>query len=152
MSEAYHRSVELYWMAKSTDESNREFNVEMKRLAVHDDYHACLRILATYSRTHEDSVTAYSIWGGRKRLGLKFQGRNVTIGVMKGDDIPVGVTSEIRNPFELKRYLENTMLFSLVNLNETIFEKAYEQLKKIEAEKKIRIDRDETKKWSYGPR
>jgi len=152
MSEAYRRSVELYWMAKKTDELNREFNVEMKRIAVHDDYHTCLRILATYSRTHEDSVTAYSIWGGRKRLGLKFQGRNVTIGVVKGDDIPVAVTNEIINPSLLTKYLENTMLFSLVNLNETMFEKAYQQLKKIESEKKIRIDREETKKWSYGSR
>jgi hypothetical protein len=76
----------------------------------------------------------------------------VTIGVVKSDNIPVGVTNEIRNPFELKRHLENTMLFSLANLNETIFEKAYQQLKKIESEKKIRIDLEETKKWSYHPR
>jgi hypothetical protein len=149
MSEAYHRSVELYWLAKKTDELNREFNVEMKKLAVHDDYHNCLRILATYSRTHEDSVTAYSIWGGRKTLGVKFQGKNVTIGAVKDGDIPVGVTTEIRHPLVLKRYLENTMLFSVANLNEAIFEKAYQQLKKIETEKNIRIDREEIKKWSY---
>ena len=149
MSEAYHRSVELYWLAKKTDEANREFNVEMKKLAVHDDYHACLRILTTYSRTHEDSVTAYSIWGGRKTLGVKFQGRNVTVGVVKDEDIPVGVTTEIRHPLVLKRYLENTMSFSVGNLNETIFEKAYRQLKKIEVEKHITIDHEEIKKWSY---
>ena len=152
MSEAYRDSVRLYWMAKNTDATNRQFNVESKRMSVHDDYLTCLRILAAYGRTHEDSVIAYAIWGGRKRLGLKFQGRNVTIGVVKGDDIPVGVTNESSNSIVLRRYLENTMLFSLVNLNETVFEKAYQQLRKIESEKKIKIEHEETKKWSYGHR
>ena len=78
-------------MAKKTDAPNREFNVESESLSVHDDYLACLRILALYSRTHEDSVVAYAIWGGRKKLGLKFQGRNVTIGGVTGGDIPIGV-------------------------------------------------------------
>ena len=71
---------------------------------------------------------------------------------MKSNDIPVGVTNEIRNPFELRRYLESTMRFTLANLNEQIFEKAYEQLKKIESEKKIRIEHDEIKRWSFLPK
>ncbi len=79
-------------MAKKTDAPNREFNVESESLSVHDDYLACLRILALYSRTHEDSVIAYAIWGGRKKLGLKFQGKTVTIGVVTGGDIPIGIT------------------------------------------------------------
>lgn len=141
MSEAYNMSVRLYWMAKNTDAPNREFNVESERISVHDDYLTCLRILAAYSRTHEDSVVAYAIWGGGKRLGLKFQGRNVTIGVVKDGDIEVGVTHEVKSPFELRRYLENTMGFTPENLNEQIFEKAYEQLKRIESERKIIIDR-----------
>jgi hypothetical protein len=134
-------------MAKNTEASNREFNVESKREAVHDDYHACLRLLTTYSRTHDVSIVAYAIWGGRKKLGLKFQGKNVTVGVVKGDDIKVGVTREVKNSFELRRYLENTMGFTIANLNEGIFDKAYEQLKKIESETQIKIDPEETKKW-----
>ena len=136
-------------MAKETDEQNREFNVEMKRLAIHDDYHTCLTILATYSRTHDNPIIAYSIWGARKRLGLKFNGRNVTVGVVKGGDIPVGVTVELKNPFLLRKYLENTMQFTVANLNEEVFERAYQQLRKIETQKKITIDREEIKKWSY---
>jgi len=147
MSETYKMSVRMYWMAKNTDAPNREFNVESQKMSVHDDYLACLRILAAYSRTHEDSVVAYAIWGGRKRLGLKFQGKNVTIGVVKAGDVEMGVTREVKSPFELRRYLENTMGFTVANLNEEIFEKAYEQLKRIESEKKITIDRQETKEW-----
>ena len=150
MSEAYRASVRLYWMAKNTDAANREFNVESKRMCVQDDYLTCLRILAAYTRTHEDSVLAYAIWGGRKRLGLKFQGRNVTIGDVKGSEIRVGVTREVKNPFELRRFLENTMGFTVSNLNEEIFEKAYDQLKRIESEKKITIDPQEVKEW-HGP-
>jgi len=137
-------------MAKNTDAANREFNVESKRMSVHDDYLTCLRILTAYARTHEDSVLAYAIWGGRKRLGLKFQGRNVKIGGVKDSEIPVGLTREIKNPFELRRFLENTMGFTVSNLNEELFEKAYEQLKRIESEKKITIDTQEVKEW-YGP-
>jgi len=147
MSEAYNASVRLYWMAKNTDASNREFNVDSKRAAVHDDYHACLRLLTTYTRTHDISIVAYAIWGGRKRLGLKFQGKDVTVGVVKGGDIKVGVTREVRNAFDLQRYLENTIGFTIGNLNEEIFAKAYEQLKKIESETQIKIDPDEAKKW-----
>jgi hypothetical protein len=147
MSETYNASVRLYWAAKNTDAPNREFNVDSKRLSVHDDYHACLKILAIYSRTHEESVVAYAIWGGRKRLGLKFQGRRVTIGVAKGGDVEVGVTHEIKSPSELRKFLENTMGFTVANLNEEMFEKAYEQLKKVESEKKIEIDPEEPKKW-----
>ena len=147
MSEAYNASVRLYWMAKNTDASNREFNVDSKRAAVHDDYHACLRLLTTYTRTHDVSIVAYAIWGGRKRLGLKFQGKDVTVGVVKGGDIKVGVTREVRNAFDLQRYLENTIGFTIGNLNEEIFSKAYEQLKKIESETQIKIDPDEAKKW-----
>jgi hypothetical protein len=147
MSEAYKTSVGLYWMAKNTDAPNREFNVESMSMSVHDDYMTCLRILAAYGRTHEDSVLAYAIWGGRKKLGLKFQGRNVTIGDVKGGDIPVGVTREVKSPFELTKFLENTMGFTVSNLNEEIFEKAYEQLKRIESEKKITISREDAKEW-----
>jgi hypothetical protein len=147
MSEAYHKSVRLYWMAKKTDAPNREFNVESQSLSVHDDYLACLRILALYSRTHQDTVVAYAIWGGRKKLGLKFQGKNVIIGSVIGGDIPIGVTREVKNPYELKKFLENTMGFTVENLNEGIFEKASEQLKRIESEKKITIDREGTKEW-----
>jgi hypothetical protein len=92
-----------------------------------------LKILASYSRTHDDSVLAYAIWGGRKRLGLKFQGKNVTIGSVKGGDIPVGVTREVKSPFELRKFLQNTMGFTVANLNEESFSKAYEQLKRIES-------------------
>lgn len=147
MSEAYHSSVKLYWMAKKTDATNREFNVDSVKMAIQDSYLACLKILASYSRTHEDTVLAFAIWGGRKRLGLKFQGRKVTIGSVKAGDIPVGVTREVKSPFELKKFLENTMRFTVANLNEEIFEKAYEQLKRTESEKKITIDREETKEW-----
>lgn len=134
-------------MAKKTDAPNREFNVESESLSVHDGYLACLRILALYSRTHRDPVVAYAIWGGRKKLGLKFQGRNVTIGGVTGGDIPIGVTREVKNPYELKKFLENTMGFTVENLNEEIFEKASQQLKRIESEKKITIDREGTKEW-----
>jgi hypothetical protein len=147
MSEAYNTSVRLYWMAKNTDAPNREFNIESQRMSVHDDYHTCLILLAAYARTHEDSVVAYSIWGGRKRLGVRFQGKNMRVGVVKGGDVEVGVTHEIKSPYELRKYLQNTMGFTVANLNEEMFEKAYEQLKKIESEKKIRIDPEETKKW-----
>jgi len=150
LSEAYEAGVKLYWMAKDTDASNREFNIESQRMAVHDDYLTCLRILTAYARTHKDSVLAYSIWGGRKRLGLKFQGKNVTIGGVKGGEIPVGVTREVKNPFELRRFLENTMGFTVSNLNEQSFEKAYEQLKKIELEKEITISAEAVKEWHTG--
>lgn len=134
-------------MAKNTEAPNREFNVESKRGAVHDNYHACLRLLSTYSRRHDTPIVAFSIWGLRKRLGLKFHGNNVTIGVVKGDKIEVGVTREVKNPYELRRYLENAMGFTIANLNEEIFDKAYERLKKIESEIGIRIEPEETKKW-----
>jgi len=148
MSETYNESVRLYWMAKNTEGPNRAFNVESKRIAVHDDYHACLRLLTTYCRTHDTTLVVWAIWGGRKRLGVKFHGKEVSVGVVKGGDIEVGLTREIRNAYELKRYLENTMGFTTANLNETLFEKAYEQLKKIETETQMKIDPDETKRWS----
>jgi hypothetical protein len=151
MSEAYNKSVKLYWMAKNTASPNRAFNVESKRVAVHDDYHACLRLLSHYTRAHDTSIVAYAIWGGRIRLGLKFHGKAVTIGVVKNDDIEVGVTHEIRNPYELQRYLENRMGFTIANLNEELFEKARERLMKIESELNIRIDPEETKKWFTQP-
>ena len=66
---------------------------------------------------------------------------------MTGGDIPIGVLREVKNPYELKKFLENTMGFTVENLNEGIFEKASEQLKKIESEKKITIDREGTKEW-----
>jgi hypothetical protein len=134
-------------MAKNTAAPNREFNVESERAAVHDDYYACLRLLTTYTRTRDVSIVAYAIWGGRKRLGLKFQGKDVTVGVVKDGDIKVGVTREVMHAFDLRRYLENTIGFTIANLNEEIFEKAYEQLKKIESEMQIKIDPEETKKW-----
>ena len=146
MSEAYNESVRLYRMAKNTEGPNRAFNVEAKRLAVHDDYHNCLRLLTTYCRTHDTALVACAIWGGRKRLGVKFQGKNVTVGVVKSGDIEVGITREIRNAYELKRYLENTMGFTTSNLNETLFQNAYEQLRKIEKDTEMKIDPDETKK------
>ena len=136
-------------MAKKTDVPNRDFNVESESLSVHDDYLACLRILALYSRTHEDSVVAYSIWGGRKKLGLKFQGKNVTIGGVTGGDIPVGITREVKNPYELKKFLENTMGFTVENLNEGIFEKASEQLKRIESKRKLQSIVKEAKNGNF---
>jgi hypothetical protein len=151
MSEAYNTTVKLYWIAKNTEAPNREFNVDSMRTAVHDHYHACLRLLATYSRTHHTSIVAYAIWGGRMKLGLKFHGKNLTVGVVKGDDIKVGVTREIKYASELQGYLEKTMGFTIANLNEELFEKAYEQLKKIESETQIKIDPEETKKWSTQP-
>jgi hypothetical protein len=147
MSEAYRSSVRLYWMAKKTDEPNRAFNVESERLSVHENYHNCLRILAIYSRTHRGSVLAHGIWGGRKILGLKFQGKNVTIGVVQRGRIERGITHEIKNPYDLRRYLENTVGFTVANLNEQTFKKALEQLKKIESERNIEISPEETKKW-----
>jgi len=134
-------------MAKGTDTSNREFNVESEKTSINDNYLTCLRILAAYGRTHEGSVLAFSIWGGRKRLGLRFQGRSVTIGAVKGNKIPVGITREIKSPFELRKFLENTMGFTVANLNEQMFEKAYNQLKRIESEKKIIIALEEIKEW-----
>jgi hypothetical protein len=147
MSDAYNASVRLYWIAKKTEGPNREFNIESKRMAVHDDYHTCLRILATYSRTHNAPIVAYAIWGGRKRLGLKFQGKNLTVGVVKGGDVKAGITSEVNTVPDLRKYLENAMGFTLANLNEESFQKAYEQLKKIESENQIKIDPEEAKKW-----
>jgi hypothetical protein len=147
MSEAYGKSVRLYWLAKETESPNRTFNVDSQRAAVHDDYHACLRLLAHYSRTHDSPIVAYAIWGGRKRLGLKFHLKDVTVGVVKSDEIEMGITREIRNPFELQRYLENRMGFTIGNLNEELFEKAHERLMKIESEMQIRIDPEESKKW-----
>jgi hypothetical protein len=147
MSEAYESSLRLYLMAKNTDPPNREFNIESQKMSVHDNYLACLRILAAYARAHEDTVVAYAIWGGGKRLGLKFQGKNVTTGVVKDGDIEVGVTHEVKSPFELRKYFENTMGFTVANLGEEIFEKAYEQLKRIESEKKITISPEVTKEW-----
>jgi hypothetical protein len=151
MSEAYEASLKLYWIAKRTEAPNREFNVESERIAIHEDYHTCLRLLTTYARRHDASIVAYAIWGGRKKLGLKFHGNNVTVGVVKDDDIAVGVTREIKNPFELRKYLENAMGFTITNLNEEIFDKAYEQLKKIESRMQIKIDPEETKKWFTQP-
>jgi hypothetical protein len=63
-------------------------------VAVHDDYNACLRLLTHFSRTHDISIVAYAIWGRRKTLGLKFHGKNVTVGVIKDGDIKVGVTRD----------------------------------------------------------
>jgi len=71
----------------------------------------------------------------------------VTIGVVQGSRIERGITHEIRNPYDLRRYLENTVGFSVANLNERTFEKALEQLKKIESEWNIEISPEETKKW-----
>jgi hypothetical protein len=147
MSEAYWNSVKLYWMAKNTEGPNREFNVESKRVAVHDDYHACLKLLATYCRTHDASIVAYAIWGGRKTLGLKFYGKNLTIGVVRGGDIKKGITSEVKHVPDLRKYLENEMGFTVANLNEETFEKAYEQLRKIESVTETKIDPEESKKW-----
>jgi hypothetical protein len=146
MSEAYRRSVELYLMAKKTTDSNTQFNIDSKRISVHEDYLDCLRLLSTYARMHDVSVVACSIWGGRKRLGIKFQGKNVTVGVLRGD-VGVGMTHELKSPYEIQKFLENTMRFTVANLNEELFEKAYEQLKRIESDKKIVIEPEETKKW-----
>jgi hypothetical protein len=147
MSEAYNASVRLYWLAKKTEGPNREFNIESKRNAVHDDYHTCLKLLAAYSRTHPASIVAYSIWGGRKRLGVKFQGKNVTVGVVKSGDIKAGIANELKNVPDLPKYLENEMGFTIANLNEESFEKAYEQLRKIESENRMKIDPEEAKNW-----
>ncbi len=147
MSEAYRRSVELYLMAKKTTDSNTQFNIDSKRISVHEDYLDCLRLLSTYARMHDVSVVACSIWGGRKRLGIKFQGKNVTVGVLRGGDVGVGMTHELKSPYEIQKFLENTMRFTVANLNEELFEKAYEQLKRIESDKKILIEPEETKKW-----
>jgi len=108
---------------------------------------SCLRLLAAYARTHDDSVVAWAIWGRRKRLGVKFQGRNVTVGVVKAGDIEVGMTHELKSPFEIQKFLENAMRFTVGNLNEELFERAYDQLKKIESQKNILIEPEETKKW-----
>ena len=80
-------------------------------------------------------------------LGLTFQDRNVTIGIVEGGRIERGITREIKNPYDLRRYLENTVGFTVANLNERTFEKALEQLKKIESEWNIEISPEETKKW-----
>ena len=84
-------------------------------------------------------------------MGLKFHGKDVTVGVVKNDDIDVGVTREIKNPYELQHYLENRMGFTIANLNEQLFERASERLMKIESDLKIRIDPEETKKWFTQP-
>lgn len=147
MSEAYKRTVDLYWMAKNTADSNTQFNVDSQRVSVQEDYLSCLRLLATYTRTHDDSVVAWAIWGRRKTLGVKFQGRNVTVGVVKAGDIEVGMTHELKSPFEIQKFLENAMRFTVGNLNEELFERAYDQLKKIESQKNILLEPEETKRW-----
>jgi hypothetical protein len=147
MSKAYRRSVELYLMAKKTTDTNTQFNIDSERISVHEDYIDCLRLLATYARMHDVSVVACGIWGGRKRLGIKFQGKNVTVGVLRGGDVGIGMTHELKSPFEIQKFLENAMRFTVANLNEELFEKAYEQLKRIESDKKILIEPEETKKW-----
>lgn len=147
MSEAYKRTVELYWMAKKTADNNTQFNVDSQRVSIQEDYLNCLRLLATYARTHGDSVVAWVIWGRRKRLGVKFQGRNVTVGVVKAGDIEMGMTHELKSPFEIQKFLENAMRFTVGNLNEELFERAYDQLKKIESEKNILLEPEEIKKW-----
>ena len=147
MSEVYKRSVDLYWMAKNTADANTEFNIDSVRVSIQESYLNCLRLLATYARTHDDSVIAFAIWGGRKRLGVKFQGKNLTIGVVKAGDIEMGVVHELKSPFEVEKFLVNAMRFTIGNQNEELFEKAYKQLKKIEVEKEILIESEETKKW-----
>jgi hypothetical protein len=147
MSEAYKRTLDLYWMAKNTADSNTQFNIDSQRVSIQEDYLSCLRLLATYARTHADSVVAWAIWGRMKRLGVKFQGRNVTVGVVKAGDIEVGMTHELKSPFEIQKFLENAMRFTVGNLNEELFERAYHQLKKIEFQKNILIEPEETKKW-----
>jgi hypothetical protein len=147
MSTAYKRSVDLFWMAKKTTGINAKFNVDSGRVTLQESYLNCLRLLATYARTRDDSVVACAIWGGRKRLGVKFQGRKVTVGVVKAGDVALGVTHELKSPFEVRKFLVNAMRFTVGNQNEELFEKAYEQLKKIETEKNILIEPEETKKW-----
>lgn len=147
MSEAYKRSVDLYWMAKNTADANTEFNIDSVRVSIQESYLNCLRLLATYARTHDDSIVAFAVWGGRKRLGVKFQGKNLTIGVVKAGDIEMGVAHELKSPFEVEKFLVNAMGFTIGNQNEELFEKAYKQLKKIEAEEKILIESEQTKKW-----
>lgn len=147
MSEAYKRNVDLYWMAKNTADINTQFNVDSVRVSIQESYLNCLRLLATYARTHNDSVIAFAIWGGRKRLGIKFEGKKVTIGVVKAGDIEMGVAHELKSPFEVEKFLVNAMRFTLGNQNEEMFERAYTQLKKIESEKKFLIEPEETKKW-----
>jgi len=146
MSEAYKRTVDLYWMAKNTSDNNTQFNVDSQRVSIQENYLSCLRLLATYARTHDDSVVAWAIWG-RKTLGVKFQGKNVTVGVVKAGDIEVGRTHELKSPFEIRKFLENAMGFTVGNLNEGLFERAYNRLKKIESQKRILIEHEETKKW-----
>jgi hypothetical protein len=147
MSEEYRRSVDLYWMAKNTVGANRQFNIDSERLSVHENYLRCLRLLASYARTHDEPILACTIWGGRKRLALKFAGKRVTVGVPKSGDIELGVTHELKSPFELQKFLENSLQFTTANLNEELFEKAYRQLRKIESEKVTLIEPDEAKKW-----
>jgi len=52
------------------------------------------------------------------KLGVKFHGKNITVGPVKSDDVKVGVTREIKYASELQRYLETTMGFTIPNLNE----------------------------------
>ena len=147
MSEAYKRSVELYRMAKNTTDTNTQFNIDSARASVHENYLQCLKLLAAYTRNHNDQVVAGTIWGGRKKLGVKFEGKNVTVGVVKAGAINVGITHELKTPSEIRKFLENTLRFAVENLNEGLFDEAYTRLKKIEAEKKILIEPEETKKW-----
>jgi hypothetical protein len=148
MSTEYKRSVDLFWMAKKTTDVNTRFNVDSERVSIQESYLNCLRLLAAYARARDDPVVACAIWGGRKKLGVKFQGRKLTVGVVTAGDIKVGITHELKSPFEIKKYLVNAMRFTLGNQNEELFEKAYKQLKKIETEKNILIEPEETKKWS----
>ena len=122
MAEAYKRTLQLYSMAKNTADSNTLFNVDSQRLSIQEDYLSCLRLLATYARTHDGSVIAWAIWGRRKRLGLKFQGRNLTVGAVKAGDIEVGITHELKSPFEIQKFLENTMQFTNENLRSSLRE------------------------------
>jgi hypothetical protein len=147
VSTAYKRTVDLFWMAKKTTDVNTKFNIDSERVSIQEAYLNCLRLLSTYARARDDSVVACSIWGGRKRLGIKFQGRRVTIGVMKAGDVEIGLTHELKSPFEVRKFLVNSMRFTIGNQNEELFEKAYKQLENIEAEKGIRIEPEETKKW-----
>jgi len=151
MSERYGASVKLYWLARKTVGANSEFNVNAQKAAVHDDYNSCLRLLSFYSRTHEVPLVTYAIWGRRRTMGLKFAGKTVTVGLVRNGEISVGLTHEIENSHELQRYLENRLAFTIANLNEELFEKAYEQLKKIESETGIIIDSEEMKRWSIRP-
>jgi hypothetical protein len=72
---------------------------------------------------------------------------STTTGVLKDGDIEAGVAHEVKSPFEPRKYLENTMRFTVTNLCEEIFEKACEQLKRIESERKITISPEVTKEW-----